>query len=505
MEANWVHASFLTVPTLQSAINSGRIDIWSRVEAFALSELYSRCSVLCIPSTREQFGIVAIEAMTCGTPVVATKIGGLQHIISQDFTGYLVERLNSSALATALSLFIRSPRNSEWMGRNASIFSKDTFSIEKIALDYQNLYNALLLGDNIIQNYSASENTMPLLLMQEQIATIENLINEKIIGFKDVSSSPCPSIIIKSNKRKNFVKIFQTRPASLTCLYCSVVEADSPPLHRERVRTAKRLSSISVCPNVIESDEEKGILILEYLKKMEFQSDFDAEQNMLKASSELASAIKPTKSQNECFTSKLKEVMNCNPKRIIETMDVIAGELVSSVIGGDIRLRKCHPQVELMRIKYILEENIHLAPLNFRSRVLGTIWYLLGQMDLILAPPVFAHGSMKREHLMRRQNDQSLVICDLDHASFYVGPNDIAHWVFSEYKQNENPAPEAVLLTIKRLVADKQECFLGVAWLVSIMLHRAIWRFARGNWSSYRWELLFLTALPDACRKVLTP
>ena len=53
-------------------------------------ELYSNCRVFCCPSVYEPFGIINLEAMACGAPVVASAVGGILEVVVDGETGYLV-------------------------------------------------------------------------------------------------------------------------------------------------------------------------------------------------------------------------------------------------------------------------------------------------------------------------------------------------------------------------------------------------------------------------------
>ena len=57
----------------------------------ALGPYYERAAVVCVPSRREGYGVVAREAMGYGRPVVATRVGGLADAIADGVTGLLVE------------------------------------------------------------------------------------------------------------------------------------------------------------------------------------------------------------------------------------------------------------------------------------------------------------------------------------------------------------------------------------------------------------------------------
>lgn len=57
-----------------------------------LPMLYSAADVTVVPSYHESFGLVAIESLACGTPVVATRAGGLTTVVRHDETGFLVQR-----------------------------------------------------------------------------------------------------------------------------------------------------------------------------------------------------------------------------------------------------------------------------------------------------------------------------------------------------------------------------------------------------------------------------
>jgi D-inositol-3-phosphate glycosyltransferase len=71
---------------------SHRVHFWGARPQKELPLIYSAADATVIPSYHESFGLVAVESLACGTPVVATRTGGLTTIIKHGETGYLVPR-----------------------------------------------------------------------------------------------------------------------------------------------------------------------------------------------------------------------------------------------------------------------------------------------------------------------------------------------------------------------------------------------------------------------------
>lgn len=90
-----------------------RLNIERHVTLFghrnSLEKYYKDWSVFVLPSISETFGIVVLEAMKNGLPVVATRVGGIPDIITQNKSGLLVEPRNEKALAQAILKILESP------------------------------------------------------------------------------------------------------------------------------------------------------------------------------------------------------------------------------------------------------------------------------------------------------------------------------------------------------------------------------------------------------------
>jgi len=76
------------------------------VEHGKMPLFYGAADVCVVPSYHESFGLVALEALACGTPVVASRVGGLATIIKDGETGYLIDELSDEAFAQRLELLL---------------------------------------------------------------------------------------------------------------------------------------------------------------------------------------------------------------------------------------------------------------------------------------------------------------------------------------------------------------------------------------------------------------
>lgn len=94
-----------------------------------------RCAefdVLAVPSSRESFGLAALEAMNCGVPVVAAKVGGLPELVIDGRTGMLVPPEDERAMADALLSLLRDRERGWKMGEAGHDAAVARFSLEKM-------------------------------------------------------------------------------------------------------------------------------------------------------------------------------------------------------------------------------------------------------------------------------------------------------------------------------------------------------------------------------------
>lgn len=117
-----------------------------------LASWYNAADVLVMPSQYETFGMVALEAMACGTPVIASNVGGLHHLVVNEETGYLVVPNDPQTLAEHLKYIFENDGMRRDMGTRALEHSQK-YSLETTTptmLDAYQKVRELYLSQKVI-------------------------------------------------------------------------------------------------------------------------------------------------------------------------------------------------------------------------------------------------------------------------------------------------------------------------------------------------------------------
>jgi starch synthase len=103
-------------------------------------QLLTHAAVFACPSLYEPLGIVNLEAMACGTAVVASRTGGIPEVVIDGVTGLLVPPDDEEALAAALNELIGDPARAEAMGQAGRERAVTEFSWASVATQTAELY-----------------------------------------------------------------------------------------------------------------------------------------------------------------------------------------------------------------------------------------------------------------------------------------------------------------------------------------------------------------------------
>ncbi len=109
-----------------------------------IEELIAISDLLLLPSENESFGLVALEAMACEVPVVASRVGGLPEVLTDGVEGFLVEPRNIAKMGERSLKILSSPSYRKEMGERARAKAHAQFCSTKIIARYEDYYRRVL-------------------------------------------------------------------------------------------------------------------------------------------------------------------------------------------------------------------------------------------------------------------------------------------------------------------------------------------------------------------------
>jgi N-acetyl-alpha-D-glucosaminyl L-malate synthase BshA len=105
-----------------------------------MSQLLSISDILLLPSELESFGLVALEAMACEVPVVATRVGGIPEVVRDGVDGFLYDVGDINFMADGCLSILSNREVRERLGKAAREHATRNFCASKIVLKYEELY-----------------------------------------------------------------------------------------------------------------------------------------------------------------------------------------------------------------------------------------------------------------------------------------------------------------------------------------------------------------------------
>ena len=129
-----------------------RITFRGKVTSDELQASYARAAVFVLPSVvdargdTEGLGVVLLEAMNYGTPVIASRIGGIPDIVEDGVSGLLVPAGDAAALAGALRRLIEDPALASRLGEAGRQRVRDRFNWSAIVQRWKEVYSAATSG-----------------------------------------------------------------------------------------------------------------------------------------------------------------------------------------------------------------------------------------------------------------------------------------------------------------------------------------------------------------------
>ena len=487
-------------PHVDQQLRNGRVTFWGRIDHASLPEFYSRSTVLVIPSFREQFGMVAVEAMMCGCAVVAARVGGLQDIVVNGRTGVLFDRGNAPALAASLISYVNSPQLAHWHGQNGAYWAK-RFDLHGILPAFE----AVLAGAEPAARFDYGEKSEPAYVEQligDLTKIAERLLGRRSTGHRDLTSSQSVSFRLDfESGARVFVKQYSRRPRFLDAIHGpnALPHVHDPATYR--LALMQRLHDRPFIPEVLHVDETSGVIVQQWIDTIH---DVDFPYSM-RVASDLAEEIASTalvdekdiRTFLEAITSLASTELSVDVRR---AFDGHAAQLQRGLHNDLVASRRMHPQIELLRITEFFERHHALLPPGYVVRVMAEMKRLL-RRHLVIRRPHFAHGSFKTEHLLAARD--RIYVCDFDHAGYYIGPMDIAHWLWNHWEHNPLAGRSYRLADLlQQYIKDPDELYLAACWLLAFRLNKDLVFITRGEWDIVARSMDALWAFGDTVTRL---
>jgi D-inositol-3-phosphate glycosyltransferase len=120
-----------------------RVTFVDAVEHGNLPLYYNAADICVVPSYYESFGLVAVEAMACGIPVVASRVGGLKETVQDGKTGYLVPWRCPEPFAERIDLLLTNAPLRESLGREARL-AAERYRWSEVSARVEDVYHELV-------------------------------------------------------------------------------------------------------------------------------------------------------------------------------------------------------------------------------------------------------------------------------------------------------------------------------------------------------------------------
>ncbi|MDI6807244.1 MAG: glycosyltransferase family 4 protein, partial [Candidatus Aenigmarchaeota archaeon] len=120
-----------------------KVELLGKIPFFKLPEFYSAADLFVLPSLSEGLPKVVLEALACGTPIVATAVSGIPEIIEHEKTGLLVPPTDYLALVNAIKYAIENENGMKKMAKRGRKFIIKNFSWKKAAHTSIEIYKSV--------------------------------------------------------------------------------------------------------------------------------------------------------------------------------------------------------------------------------------------------------------------------------------------------------------------------------------------------------------------------
>jgi glycosyltransferase involved in cell wall biosynthesis len=129
--------------------------VLGKIKPDKVADYYNKAAIFCLPTLREPFGIVFVEAMHYKLPIVANNIGSIPDMVINDFNGYLIDN-NVDEYADQICKLLDNPEKCKRLGETGYTYSQSKFrwalvtTAKNLTINIKNYWQALVILLNIV-------------------------------------------------------------------------------------------------------------------------------------------------------------------------------------------------------------------------------------------------------------------------------------------------------------------------------------------------------------------
>ncbi|MDX6499143.1 MAG: D-inositol-3-phosphate glycosyltransferase [Blastocatellia bacterium] len=469
---------------LQELVSHGRWIAWGAVENTFLPEIYSRSTIVVIPSMFEQFGLVALEAMACGCPVVASDVGGIRDTIVPGVTGELFPADDAEALANVLTGYLRNPQRRGYQSANAYLWARG-FSTDKV---YGAYYKAVChpTASGSYDSAGVPKTEWHRQVIEGSLPECAKMLNQTISKWEDCSgNSQVGARLTTTNGEQYHAKFLRPRPSTHSLVLPVPLELQGPRTSAELVAKFEYFRGSGLTPTIEASSMATGIVLTEWLPRADEEEMIGTTtySHIVQRFAEWGGGNPEVAGLISKCTNALKDFAFDQNEKTLTALDHAAAHMHAPMLGGRVQFHRIHPQVELFRVFGLLKGSVWSMSTPVRSRLESVLGLLLREQPVIVEPPRLMHGSLKPTHVLKK-NGQT-VACDLDNAIYAVGPLDAVHWHVGDLRIEQIDLRETLGL-LSQLTSDSTEYLLAASWLFVYLVYGLLDAMMRGKKTVYR-------------------
>ena len=503
-----------------------RLIFWGRIEFSALTEIYSRSLVTLMASRTERFGRTAIEAMACGSPVVASRTGGLKEVVVDGMTGNLFDIDDAAGLAAIISGYLRNPDRAASLGENAIDWVRATYNerweFEAHVAVYEGREGAikepLISGNDRLTLGRLSE-------LRRQSVMIGRLSFDnptKLLGNISHIVAPC-----RDNGRPAILKVFQRMPSMRASLFGDLeFGASRGPFDRIRRHDFHECNPISL--PLLDQDLEHNAILLPLGERVtalendplgddaiavitgvtEATTEFGAQAIASVADvREEADAVQAACDAIGVELCRLLQDEDNSYHACHQLAELIAccdgvSERLNASLAGQPTSSPLHPIIELSRIFVALSRGYWAITAIDAAKIAVCIHAIAPELcELPARAPRLYHGAPKSAHILWYNG--RVAASRWDNSAFTIHDIDLAVYVFNVAVLNSRaPNTDRAVDVLRRASADA-DAFIGrVAWLAVHAIINLLWDLSCGRTDQAHKSRLLVTDLPLAFAKV---